>query len=64
MTDEVAYQVPDIIYLQIKDLGGITWCVDRINDTDIEYVRVDRGGEQVSGMTVDGEVLPPCKEEA
>jgi len=34
----------DIIYLQAKDEDGetpdeVTWCVDRIYDTDVEYVR-------------------------
>ncbi len=40
-------QIPDKIYLQvdagedgeISDSSGVTWCVDRINDSDIEYVR-------------------------
>lgn len=32
------------IYLQVKDEDGeipdeVTWCIDRIHDTDIEYVR-------------------------
>ena len=36
--------IPDKIYLQIKDEDGetpdeVTWCIDRIHDTDIEYVR-------------------------
>ena len=36
--------IPDKIYLQIKDEDGeppdeVTWCVDRIYATDIEYVR-------------------------
>ncbi len=36
---------PQIIYLQLLDLDGdpsgeVTWCVDRIHDTDVEYVRV------------------------
>lgn len=34
---------PDRIYLQAKDEDGelpdeVTWCVDRIHDTDVEYV--------------------------
>ena len=37
---------PDKIYLQINDdlgeeLDDITWCEDRIEDTDIEYIRAD-----------------------
>ena len=34
--------IPDVIYLQWFDEDGekdgdVTWCEDRINDTDIEY---------------------------
>lgn len=37
--------IPDQIYLQVKDEYGeavdeITWCVDKIHDTDIKYIRV------------------------
>ncbi len=38
--------IPETIYLQIQDDDGnslpegATWCVDKIFDTDIEYVRV------------------------
>ncbi len=38
---------PEKIYLQAEDNDGqiyqndITWCVDRIDDNDIEYIRVD-----------------------
>lgn len=47
--------IPDVIYLQlgfepkpeddfetIKVTGEVTWCDDRINDSDIEYARVRR----------------------
>lgn len=38
------------IFLQVDPDGesacdwieGVTWCEDRINDTDIEYIRVDK----------------------
>jgi len=38
--------IPEKIYLQVDgepwtELGGITWCQDKINDTDVEYVIVD-----------------------
>ena len=43
--------IPEKIYLQIgddcpddidfKDLHEVTWCVDKINDNDIEYMRVE-----------------------
>ena len=39
--------MPKKIYIQIEDhlgefdeLGEATWCVDKINDSDIEYVLV------------------------
>lgn len=46
--------LPQKIYLQVdldgestegvdfNELGGITWCMDRIHDTDIEYVLVNQ----------------------
>jgi len=43
-------EAPERIYLQASmteedddwdDEVGVTWCVDRINDTDVEYVRRD-----------------------
>ena len=39
-------EIHDTIYLQTKDDYGedeevVCWCQDRINDTDIEYVRKD-----------------------
>ena len=46
--------IPDKIYLQIgedaellvgEDFGelyDVTWCQDKINDTDIEYIRVEK----------------------
>ena len=34
---------PDTIYLQWGDGSyPIAWCVERINDTDIEYVRAEK----------------------
>lgn len=41
----VKYKVPERIYLQVTTEDGewpdeVTWCVDRINDSDIEYRRV------------------------
>jgi len=40
-------KAPKIIYLQIDgdsfgEWEGATWCQDKINDTDVEYVRVDK----------------------
>ena len=29
---------PTIIYLQIQEFPDTTWCVDQINDDDVEYV--------------------------
>ena len=33
---------PDKIYLQLESSPEVTWCVDRINDTDPEYVLITR----------------------
>ncbi len=45
-------KAPKMIYLQINPefagLEGVTWCVDRINKTDIEYAIVEP--KQESGM--------------
>jgi hypothetical protein len=43
------HKAPEKIYLQIDPEGekatdyldGITWCEDKINDTDVEYIRSD-----------------------
>ena len=40
---------PDKIYLQVDPEGesaddsveGVTWCQDKINDNDVEYIRTD-----------------------
>jgi hypothetical protein len=39
-------KTPGKIYLQIEDNDGdgleeITWCTDRINDSDVQYIRAD-----------------------
>lgn len=38
-------KVPDVIYLQVEYDGEpckeVTWCMDRVNDSDVEYVRAD-----------------------
>ena len=40
-------EAPDKIYLQIEDVDdvfhsdGVSWCADKINDTDVEYIRAD-----------------------
>ena len=55
--------VPTRIYLQIKDEDGewgedVTWCVDRIYDTDVQYVRVDivSRKESIDGTQATSEV--------
>jgi len=41
---------PDVIYLQIHEAddiyfdGQITWCQDKIDDTDVKYIRADTVG--------------------
>lgn len=43
----MSYKAPDRIWLQVEDgydieFGEcITWCEDKINDTDVEYIRAD-----------------------
>ena len=36
---------PNTIYLQTDEFPETTWCVDRINDTDTEYVKAERIAE-------------------
>lgn len=34
-------EIPNIIYLQWDESGeGVTWCIDKINETDIAYIRL------------------------
>lgn len=49
MTDKIV--APDRIYLQVVDEDGeapdeVTWCVDRVHDTDVEYYRVSWEDEE------------------
>ncbi len=30
---------PKIIWLQVDEFPEITWCADKIHDTDVEYIR-------------------------
>lgn len=34
-------KIPTIIYLQYDPGGDTTWCDDKINDDDIEYIIID-----------------------
>ena len=53
--------LPKRIYLQIdadgerpedfKDLSGVSWCADKIHDTDIPYVLESEGSEAVELLT-------------
>ena len=44
-------KIPNKIYLQVCEEHGVgcsdevTWCVDRINDSDVEYVLLDRAAQ-------------------
>ncbi len=48
------FKPPDKIYLQVDSEGqsatdyyeGVTWCQDKINNSDIEYVRSDLATKQ------------------
>lgn len=65
--------IPDKIYLQIgeetpkdadfEELDEVTWCQDRINDNDVEYVKADKAiyskphiKENVNGIAIKGEL--------
>lgn len=49
------YKPPEKIYLQVDPEGesaddffdGVTWCADRINNSEVEYVRVDIVSDQL-----------------
>ena len=40
----------DVIYLQKSEFPETTWCVDRINDDDIEYLRATSEREAAGAM--------------
>ena len=48
------------IYLQIEEDGdqGRTWCQDRINDDDIEYIRIDIILPAIKNGTIDMLLMP------
>jgi hypothetical protein len=33
---------PKIIWLQVDQGEDTTWCEDKINDSDVKYIRVDK----------------------
>lgn len=42
MDDEELAEWPNFIYFQVERSAGVTtWCDERIEDTDVKYVRVD-----------------------
>ena len=45
---------PETIYLQWQDYEGedVTWCVDKINETDVEYVRKDLYDDMVAMVKI------------
>lgn len=50
-------QIPDRIYLLIKDEDGeepdqVMWCVDRIYDTDVEYVQAAETRKPAKGKYI------------
>ena len=61
---------PEKIYLQVDENGhrfetnyeGVTWCQDRINDTDIKYIRADLAAcYPTSGINSDRANCAACK---
>lgn len=54
---DAASDIPDYLWLQVDiespDIDDCTWCRDKINDSDVRYVRADRAalaGEAAGGM--------------
>ena len=48
-------EAPSVIYLQILDEDGevpdeVTWCVDRIHDTDAKYVFIRKARERIRAV--------------
>ena len=47
MEEKMTDKFPDVIYLQYHEAddiyfdGQITWCQDKINDADVQYIRTD-----------------------
>ena len=59
-------RIPDRIYLQldssengeISDSAGVTWSEERINDSDVEYVRADGDSEKKRQLFALRDALP------
>jgi hypothetical protein len=58
---------PDKIYLQIdethiEEWGQVTWCEDRVYDTDVEYAKVKPRGQSgmPNGYSFEWETCPEC----
>ncbi|MDR8750735.1 hypothetical protein FEP95_04795 [Burkholderia multivorans] len=60
--DVLVTHVPSRIYLNLGDINelgeipfqqltGVTWCEDRVDDTDIEYVRAPAQADAREGLT-------------
>jgi len=56
-TDIPAAEAPAVLFLQTHDAWGepnredvLTWCADRIHDTDVAYVRVDLAGPDAAAL--------------
>jgi hypothetical protein len=54
-------QIPEVIYLQIRDEDGnildivndeVTWCAKQINENDVMYVRARTISEIMEGVEV------------
>lgn len=71
--DEQPKNPPEVIYLQVegsdgfdefKDLGGVTWCSDKINENDIPYVlqsQLAAQSEQIRQLQESNEFLEKCR---
>ena len=53
----MTYSPPKIIYLQVDQDPEVTWCVDRIDDSDVIYLRGDLSSGSSSGLLKEVEEL-------
>ncbi len=43
-------KAPNAIYLQVEEPIEVTWCADRINETDVKYVRAQIAEERLEAL--------------
>lgn len=50
-------KTPDKIYLQVENDDEITWCDDRIEDSDVAYVKESETQKTITALKEDAERL-------